>query len=682
MDMQKITDFFKSTWYVLLIIAIAMFANYNMVKDFQQLPSPIYGGDIWNHLGTMYHIVYGGSFFDSGQLLGEIPWVPRVYHIYQLLISYIFNWDQMVANIYNSIFLIPVTAYLSWFLVKRFTNNTLILAASVILALVVYPFFKYTLFAYHVMIPILFIAWYLYLDKPDMKRLILLSVVMGISALTNTQLFFVIYILLGVVALDKAHKLFIVEKKKVEITPEIINTFKPFLFIFLISFVVSLIYWYWPLFVYKVHTPNDLQIYGWVDFSKTDLQISYPFQKLFLTFTGVNPLDKYGHFEFMPLIQGFLRIAVILGGVLLLFKKDRTPIYLLVYLILIFAYFYVIDTALSSTKADVTSVLKTTVNVLKSMMMFAGTILVIQKRNEPKYRFAFFILAATLIALFHHLLTYNLVGIQLAPERLFEMYFWTFGVMLFAIAGEDALIRLKGAAKYVPHILAIFVVLLFVWNYMHWMKPPDRSFEDIAKKNPVASEYRQLQSWILNNTGVYDVFLTTNEDAFMMNGFTGRKSVSYRRTHTSTYADLDQRNLDSAVMLYTTNDKVRTSLLKKYNVSYLLWTSNWVNNQIVVNEKGQIVRMFDPFMAKDKLDRRSYLEKNNVSYVKLHYYMDPAFLHHYPTYDIIVVPPQGKSGLNPWSEGMHSRLTEVYKINFTGGGANYPPFAVIYEVRR
>jgi hypothetical protein len=286
-----------------------------------------------------------------------------------------------------------------------------------------------------------------------------------------------------------------------------------------------------------------------------------------------------------------------------------------------------------------------------------------------------------LVSLFHHIITYNLFHIQLAPERLFEMYMWTFGVMLFAIAGEELLSVLKEYSNYVPYLLAIFVVLIFFWNYVHWMNPPEGSFEAMAKQSSLNVPMLQLQGWIINHTDVYDVFLTDNEDAFMMNALTGRKSVSYRRTHTSTYADLDQRNLDSAVMLYGNNELVRSSLLKKYKVKYLLWTSQWISNQMSNDKQGRITRLFDPFLSKDTPERRSYMQSNNVSYITLNYYLDPAYLSNYPTYDLIIAPPQGKSELRPWSTGMDSRLTELYRITYTGAPADYPPFAVIYGVR-
>lgn len=608
METERISSFFKKTWYVLLITAIAMVANYLMVKDLQQLPSPIFGGDYWNHLGIMYHIKYGGSVFDSGQLLGEIPWVPRLYHLYNLALSFISGLDPMKANILNSIFLIPLSAYAIWYLTKRFTENKIIIATSIILFLASFPFFKYTMFAYYVMAPILLVAWFLYLDQPNNQRLILLAVVMGLCALAQTQLFFATFILFGVVFLERAYCFIKVEKRKIGLNQETISEFKPFAIIFIISFLISLIYWFTPIFIYKVHTPNDLQIYGWADFTKLDLQLTYPLERLYSTFV-----------ETGNLFWGLIKLS-----------------------------------------------------------MLAGALVVIKKRSDKKYRFAFLILVAALIGLFHHLLSFNLFHIQLAPERIYSMFMTAFSVMILAIGLDEGVKRFKNIGSYLPYLSILLVLVLFNSNFAYWNNPSKGSYEAGARTS-MSAEFVELRSWILNNTKVNDVFLTDNEDAFMMNGLTGRKSVSYRRTHTSTFADLDQRNLDSTVMLYGSNETTRTELMKKYKVKYVLWTAQWFRNQITV-ENNQIKGMFDPFMSKDSYANKYYLQNNNVSFVNIHYYLDPAFQKTYPTYDLIIVPPQGKSVQRPWSEGFDSHLTELYRIEFKGAPSNYPSFAVIYGV--
>ena len=595
----------RESWHVLLIAALATAAVFIMVSGLKSLPSPIYGGDLWNHLGTMYHIYYGGSVFESAELAGEYPWVPELYHVYNVALAKIIGIDPLVANIYSSVLLVPIAAVAVWSICSRMSKDKIAISASLITFLTAFPIFKYTQFASVVMAPALFACWYLYLDREDdVRRLALLAAVMGLCSLSNTQLFVASYILFGVVALDKLHSSF---RKKGKLDAEIIGVIKPLAIIFAVSFAIALIYWYAPIFVYRLHTPNDIQIYGWADFSRFDLQISYPLQVLWGFFFNLND-----------------------------------PVWALI-----------------------------------DLGMLLGAYVLISRRDEPRYHLAFLILVASLIGVFHHLLTYNLFHLQLAPDRIFEMFSRGLGAILL-VAALDYLAQAKkvGAAPYAGLALAIIV---FSAGFAHALNPESDQFY-MQAKNPLPSEFTSLQSWIRNNTGVDDVFLTDNEDAFMMNALSGRKSVSYRRTHTSEYADMDQRNIDEAVILYGTDDAERLSLLQKYRVKYVLWTSKWVDNQIAV-QNGSLVGIFDPLEARSSPAYVSNLEKGGVQYFNITYYLDPAFQPNYPKYQMVVIPPQGESGDRPWSPGFDARLTKLYEIDYEGAPAGYPPFAVVYGVR-
>ncbi len=607
LNKEEVLSFISKTWYVFLIVALIIGANYLIVKDLKKLPSPLYGGDYWNHLGIMYHLYYGGSFFASAELVGETPWVPELYHIYNLFLSFITGWDPMAANLFNSLFLIPLTAFAIWYLVKRFTDNKILITAAIVFVLSAFPFFKYTEFAYFVMTPLLLCTWYWYLDKKeDIIRLMALAVMMGLCSLTNTQLFFATYILFGVFVLDRVCY-FLNSSKKLGLNPETISEFSPYIMVFVVSSLIALIYWFWPIFVYLLHTPNDMQIYGWVDFTDSTAQLSYSLNVLSAFINPGNPF-----------------------------------------------------------------------NGLISLLMLGGIWVVVTKREDHEYHFAFLVLIVALIGLFHHLVTFNLFHIHLGPERLFQMFTSTFGAVFLVIATVAIMKSFKRVGRWLPYIVLLAALCIFNINFSYWQHPPENGYVMYAKE-PLTSEFINLQKWIDENTDVNDVFLTDNEDAFMMNGLTGRKSVSYRRTHTSQYADIDQRNLDSAVMLYGSNNHQRDVLLKKYNVKYVLWTSQWFSNQILI-ENDSITRMFDPFMAKDSPERQAYLTNNDVYFITMYYYLDPAFLPDFPKYNVIITPPQGISYLKPWNPGLDAKLTEVYVVEFENAPPDYPPFAVIYEV--
>ena len=206
-----------------------------------------------------------------------------------------------------------------------------------------------------------------------------------------------------------------------------------------------------------------------------------------------------------------------------------------------------------------------------------------------------------------------------------------------------------------------------------------------AGRSDLSSMHKEIKSWILSDTSLSDVFLTTNEGGFMLNALSGRKVVTYRRTHAPVYSDMNQRALDAAVMLYGKNDAVRKELLRKYNVKYLLWTNDWFGHEFIV-QNNQIARFFDPLMVKDKPDYRSYLDKNGVRYVEMHTSLDPYTLDVYPKYDMLVtgaITVEGSNILYPWDVGLNKYLKPVKFIGIQQQGeqiACLGECAIIYEV--
>lgn len=591
--------------WIILTIAIVALLNYMLLEDMQQLPSPIYGGDYWNHLGMVYHLYYGGSLFDNGQLAGEIPWVPWVYHIVILVISWITFMDPIDAVIWANIPLIFISGWLLYRIATRFTNNPVLIAAGLLPMLAAYPIFKYTDFAFLVIGPALLLAWLRYREKPDRNNMLLLMGTMIIANLSSTQLLIANYMVFGIIAANEVYKTFVKPKKLDQLTsPEGIKLLKPYIIIFVISFLGSLVYWYWPLFVYQGSTPNDLFIYGWADFTKISEQIDFL----------VNIMRNW----FIPNVSwgGAYRLALLVGSILL----------------------------------------------IKSRM------------KNIAHETAFLFLIGALIGATHHFITFNLFQFHFDPERPFQMLEMPLTMVQVALAGQW--LRQKIGKKHI--VWAFLLVTAVMYNDGYTARENDQYY--IAAKEPLVGPMAELKQWIIANTDVNDVFLTNNEDAFMMNGLTGRKSVSYRRTHTPIYTDMNQRMLDSAVMLYGADDATRQALLEKYNVKYVLWTIRWFDNQYYISPEGEIMGFFDPFMVPYKAEYQQYLDRNGIYYVQAHTYLDPAWQEKYPSYDVIVPLPTKGELFFPWHDGLHGKLKEVKRIDIADEQGNTIPFMIIYEV--
>lgn len=603
MQIQKFVDKNKQLILVFLLCFVVAVYNYTFLSILKQLPSPIFGGDFYNHLGYIYHLFYGGSVFENGQLTGEMPWVPWLYHLYVLIFSFITNLDPLFGLIYSSLPIIFLSGITVFCYLRKISANTFLLLAAILIFLKFYPIYKYTDFAMVVMVPLLILAWLKYLDDANKKYTAFLIFIITLSNLTNTQLFFVQIILFGVILLDK---FFTIYKKQncrtfADITihlPEFWNMLKPFAFIFFFSLLFSMLYWYWPFFVYKMETPNPLQIYGWADFSDIGTQISYPINVFISWYFSSSLL-----FSILGLIQ--------IGGMVLLF----------------------------------------------------------QKRNEnPTYRFFFLLMLAAFIGLFHYLITFNLLHKHVAPEKLFQLLAYSLMPVLFVIFAQWATHKIS--FKYLPIFLLIFAVFLYAdtFNSMinsQYVKGAGKSFDPA---------FIELKTWIINNTNVNDVILTTNEDAFMMNALTGRKSVVYRRTHIPTFTNINQRMLDQAVILQGNNDSLRYELLKKYEVKYVLWSAFWFSNEVLLDENMKITRLFDPLMVQQKPEYKRYMDENRIFYLQYYTYLDPAWVSNYPRYFVYIIPPI-QNEYKPWVPDLDKKLTPIKRIN-----AGEQPLFIIYEV--
>ena len=596
------SDTFK---YVLILALTVAFVNYNFLSQFKQLPSPLYGGDYYNHLGSIYHIYYGGSVFENGQMPGESQWVPWFYHLSVVILSKITGMDPTFGIIYSSLPLIFISATIVYLAITRFTENRLLILPVILIFLTNYPIYKYTLFAFFVTSPLMILAWFLFLEKQTQNRFIFLAIAIAFAHLSSTQLFFASIILFGVVMLDLAYKNY---KKSNTISfirsQDFIKEIMPLVKVFGLGFILSLVYWYAPLFVYKGATPNDLQIYGWPDYTKFDLQIA--------TIT-----NELGNFASQP---------IVVLSKLQTFINAPSNLELLKDLIL-------------------NGVLKPDLIII-SLQLIGAAVIVLNRNTNIFYRFSFLILVAALIGLTHHLILFNILHTHLAPGHLFQMMQFPLAPLeiLFAILFVkqklklDSLIKIGSSEKGIAITELLFVLLAIAFFYTHFVDL-ERNKGDAngpgnwisAGRSELSPMHKEIKSWILLNTGLNDVFLTTNEGGFMLNALSGRKVVTYRRTHAPVHTDMNQRALDAAVMLYGKNDAIRKELLKKYNVKYLFWSVRWFEEEFIV-ENSQIVGFFDPLMVKDKPDYRDYLDNNGVRYVEMHTSLDPYTLDVYPKY--------------------------------------------------
>ncbi len=236
-----------------LFVAIALFLlylNFSFLGELKQIPSPPYGGDYYNGLGGVLHIIDGGSVFDSAQMIGETPWVPWFYHLSVALFSVVTGLEPWAALIYFSLIIQVLSLITAYILLQKITGDKYLSLLGPILFTIPFPLFKYSDFATWLVVPAFVLSLYLLLEKTSMKQAVFAGIMLGLMGLSNTQAFFMGFIIFAMFLL-----VFILPKLR----ENFMETAKPYAVVFIIGVLVSMLFWFWPIFVYHGQTVNPVQ---------------------------------------------------------------------------------------------------------------------------------------------------------------------------------------------------------------------------------------------------------------------------------------------------------------------------------------------------------------------------------------------------------------------------------------
>ncbi len=596
--MQKNIDWQDSIFAIILFIATGI--NFITVMQYKQLPSPIYGGDHYHHLGIVYHILYGGGIFEHPQLLGEQPWVPPLYHLVVATLSIITGLEPAKVGAYLttiSIFFTALIAYIFGNILFKDKLFGLILAVTVLILISGLYYMKYTVFAMYIVMPLFFLSFFVYLKKKDITSSIFVGLMLGIAGLTHMQAYISAFVFLFVFCVyNYLLKWIRIEGRTIHIEnikSSIANDWINLLVIFVIGFVVSLPFWFKPLFVFRGSSFNKLPYYGWPDFSQTFIQIAVAFSDFTNNFFDIRALASGDYFHFI-----FSVIA--LGGLVACFKRNEKTI--------------------------------------EEEFLKIGSI-------------------SLLVSMFHYFITIPLLKAHFGPNRLIEMHFFI-PPLLFTYG-------LKRIKEFIPSYfiwIMLFISMLFMLGYLSILSQVEKDRWYRVGKTELPNYILEVTDWIRNNTNLNDVFLTTNEDGFVVNSFTGRKLVSYRRTHVGPFVDMNRRELDQAIILYGNDSTTMCKLLRKYNAKYLFWNVRWIQNELIFDEDGRFISYYDPLMIEYSEERERELIKNGVKYIRDKAYMDPAWYPSYPLVDVLIAVPN-LNYAQPWSDefNKHIKLIKEFK---------------------
>ncbi|MEK6960929.1 MAG: hypothetical protein AABX47_07180 [Nanoarchaeota archaeon] len=253
-------------WAFLILLVCLIVITYNLVSGFQQLPSPLYGGDVYFHFGVINNIYTGNAPWTHNQFLNEYAHYPWISHLLVALIAWITGMQIMTAAIFFPVVTTALAAVISYLLgIAVFKNRSIALLYSLYWSTFQVPHTAASPFAELVIFPL----FLLLLAKADdsLKSRVFAGIGFGLCGLAQ-----VVTWIGGIMTLTLLWAWRIIsdhvryENKRFAINPKgaIKTIWKQtawFLPIGIVGLPIALLFWGPPLLIYHGVTPNNWSEY-------------------------------------------------------------------------------------------------------------------------------------------------------------------------------------------------------------------------------------------------------------------------------------------------------------------------------------------------------------------------------------------------------------------------------------
>ncbi|MFW6311369.1 MAG: hypothetical protein ACOC1K_03950 [Nanoarchaeota archaeon] len=310
---------------VFIFLIIVSITHYNFFSEYESLPSPIYGGDLYYQAGSIEHISKGGNFFESSSFNKGVPGYLPLYGLVVSVFKLIFKMDTFNAMYLVSILITILSGFLYYLLFKLLTKQKLISATLTVFFLGIGFNLKYTDFAYKIMLPLYVIFLYKLFNEKNLKNTIVLGVILGLLSYAN-NVFFIGATIILVIFYGLNYK-------------EIISSIKikkniHYIIPLIITFLFAIFIWYKPIFIYHLKPTYPRFLMDLPDFSRFSIQFNYL----------VNYIKSF-FFNFSNIKSTIISMSSIVGlSILFLIKnnKENTKFikqFLIASIILTFSYF-------------------------------------------------------------------------------------------------------------------------------------------------------------------------------------------------------------------------------------------------------------------------------------------------------------------------------------------------------
>lgn len=211
-------------------------------------------------------------------------------------------------------------------------------------------------------------------------------------------------------------------------------------------------------------------------------------------------------------------------------------------------------------------------------------------------------------------------------------------------------------------ILLVFALFLIYSNYSIISEYKKNPWTQVGMEMPPATEALfEIGEWVKSETGKDEVFITTHdESAFALNGLSGAKIVSMRRTHASPYVNVNERVADKAVMLYGKNEETVKGLIDRYAVKYLYEDLYSAEAQMRCDQVFDALKnpqygdlAFNCLTTDPEYE--DYLRENGVEFVQTNMRLDPSDARA-PRFDMLAIKP---TGINSYLAGHTKKVKEA-----------------------
>jgi len=593
----------KLTYGILAGLLVFFLVMHFMISNpLHSLPSPIYGGDLYYQLGATNHVKYGGNPLSSPNTLGSLPVYMVTYSTAAGIIAKIANIDAITAEFFFSYIIIILSVVIVFFLAKKIFNDDF-LAAIAVLGFILpdyIPVMKYRTLAYLVLMPLLLLLVYNFVNKTSIKNSLFLGIIYGVIGITHNLAFMGATFLLAAVFIYYA----LIKNLKTKNLAELKKQILPYAVVLVIGILIALLWWFKPIFIYHGQTSAHYTEWNNVDWGSIGYQFKF-FWKIiyesFLRFTGLR--------------LAIVSIFSILGLAGLFLLKDAPDV----------------------------------------------------QEKATKNNFMKFLFVSSIIIIFSYFITQNFFHFNIIPDIMAQVLFLPVMVLLFVYGISFSWHFLKKTKIDSRIYFSIIIVLLLAAQVLAYNERIDSKWYQ-AGKQEIPEYFASLKEYLVENSDVNDVILTTKENGFAINAVTGRKLLDSRRAHNDPFLDMDERELAQAVILYSNNSALRTELIKKYDVKYLYWDFFWIQSEYQFDEKGNLLGPFDPIILFHSSDREKFLQNNGIKYFVDTTWVDPAIRgDDVKKFKLIFISPENyRDSATPWNPDLDSRLAEVWSYDAEG----------------